>query len=349
MLVRRIRAACTTSIMFAVMLAMAGEVSTAALAEPLKKLRLSQSFITDGSTGPYHYAKHSGMFQKAGFDATVDPSAGTGDVLMRVASGAYDAGLADIGPLVEFAVRNPDVAPRAVLIVHDTAQYAIMSFKRTGIGSPANLAGKSLGGARGEAAMSLFPVLAKAAGLDLAKVDVKYGDVRLRETMFLRGEYDAVAGFDATMWFNVRSQGVKYDDLNFMTFSDYGLDLYGQSLVVSRDFLRRDPDGVRKVVGVVTEAWIDAVKDHKRVAAALPLSEPLVELGRETERLEWIVKHHVATPRVQKTGLSSVDAKRLQAQIDAVVQAFSLPAKPAIDEIYTAEFLPPLPARMLPQ
>jgi NitT/TauT family transport system substrate-binding protein len=346
MYIRRIGVACA---MIPLILAAAGGVSTAVSAETLKKLRLSQSFITDGSTGPYHYAKHSGMFQKAGFDATVDPSAGTGDVLMRVASGSYDAGLADIGPLIEFAVRNPDVAPRAVLVVHDTAQYAIMTFKRTGVTSPTSLAGKSLGGARGEAAMSLVPVLAKAAGLDLAKVDVKYGDVRLRETMFLRGEYDAVVGFDATLWFNVRSQGIKYDELNFMTFSDYGLDLYGQALVVSRDFLRRDPDGVRKMVAVVAAAWLDAVKDPKRVAAALPLSEPLVQLERETERLEWIIEHHVATPRVQKSGLSTVDPKRLQVQIDTVAEAFALPTKPAIDDIYTTEFLPPLQARMLPQ
>src|SRR5262245_16084676 len=298
-------------------------VATAALlaqppvskAQDLTKLKILQSFTTDGSAAPYIYAKQTGLFRRAGFDVTIDPSGGSGDVLTRVAAGTYDAGVSDMGTVIQFSATNPEAAPRAVFGIQDTAQYTLMTFKRYGITKPTDIAGKRLGGALGDATMILFPLLAKAVGLDLSRVEFKRGEVRLREALFLRGEYEVVAGFDSTLWFNVRSQGVKLEDLVFMNYSDYGLDLFGQMLVVSREFLGRNPEGVRKLVCVVNEAWREAIKDPKRVAAVLPSVDPMIRLDLETERLEWIIKYHVATPRVRKNGISNVDFQRLQSQI----------------------------------
>jgi NitT/TauT family transport system substrate-binding protein len=316
-------------------------------AEELAPLRFSLSYVLDGSAAPYIYAKQVGLFKAAGFDVTIDPAAGSGDVLNRVASGTYDFGLADVGSVVEFDAKHPEAAPPAVLVIQDSAQYALVSFKKSGIQRPQDLAGKRVGGAPGEATISLFPVFARAAGVDVKSVEVRLGEIRLREALLMRGEYEAAAGFDASIWFNLKSQGIKQDDLNFMNYSDYGLDLYGQALIVSLPFLRRDRAAVRKVVGLVAEAWRQAVRDPKAAAATLPAADPLVRVGLETERLEWIIRYHIATPRVQQSALADVDPGRLQAQIDTVSQAFDLPKKPAMNDIYVPDFLPPAAERVL--
>lgn len=319
-----------------------------AAADELKKLRLSLSFTLDASSTAYVYAKSSGRFAKAGFDVALDASAGSGDSINRVASGAYDMGVADLSPLIQFAAANSDKAPRAVYVPLDLAQHTVMGRKSAGIAAPQDLVGKTVGGATGEAAFMIFPLFAQKVGLDLSKVDLKRTDVRLREAMFLRGDFQAIIGFDASLWPNVKSQGMTRDQVTMINFGDYGLKLYGASVLASRDFLRNDPEGVRRLVAAINAAWIDILKDPRPALAALTAADPMLNLDTETERLKMIVDGHVNTPGAREAGLATVDPQRLQAQIDTVAAAFELKRKPAADEIYTAEFLPPLSQRALP-
>ncbi len=318
-----------------------------ASAQSMTPVRFTLSFSVDGSAAPYIYAKHSGMFKDAGLDVTIDRGTGSGAALTRVASGTYDFGIADIGLITEFRAKNPDTAPVAVFVVQDRIQLSLVSFKNTGVTKPSDLAGKRLGGGQGEATMSMFPAFARAVGLDASKVEMKFAEVRLREALFLRKEFDVVAGFDASIWFNVKSQGVKFEDLNFMYYSDHGFDFYGQAIMVSQAFMKREPAATAKVVAVITEAWRKAIRDPKVSAAALPSADSTVNVPLETERLEWIISHHVTTPRVKQIGLSTVDPARLQKQIDTVAAAFELTAKPAASDVYTAQFLPTEAARKL--
>jgi NitT/TauT family transport system substrate-binding protein len=316
-------------------------------AAELTHLKMSLAFTLDASSATYIYAEHEGMLAKAGYDIQMDASRGSGDSISRVASGAYDMGIADLSPLIQFAAANPGKAPRAVFVVQDLAQYAVMANKKAGIEKPQDLIGKTVGGGTGEAAFEIFPLFAQKAGLDLSKIDLKRVDVRLRETMFMHGDFPAVAGFDATLWLNAKALGMKRDQITMINYGDYGLKLYGASVLVSQDFLKRDPAGVKKIVAVFNAAWLATIKDPGRVAQDLSSADPMLHLDLETERLKEIVDGHVDTAGSRKNGLGTVDPQRLQDQIDTVAAAFKLPRKPSANEIYTGKFLPPLDARTI--
>lgn len=328
------------------LMAALGAAHPAGAAE-LKHLKMSLAFTLDASSATYIYAQHEGMLAQAGYDIQMDASRGSGDSISRVASGAYDLGIADLSPLVQFAAANPGKAPRAVYVVQDLAQYAVMANKKAGIEKPQDLIGKRVGGGTGEAAFEIFPLFAQRVGLDLSKIDLKRADVRLRETMFVHGDFDAVVGFDATLWLNAKAQGMKRDQITMINYGDYGLKLYGASVLVSQDFLKRDPEGVRKIVAAFNAAWLTTIKDPDRVAKDLTSADPMLHLDLETERLKEIVDGHVDTAGSRKNGLGTVDHQRLQEQIDTVATAFKLPRKPTVDEIYTGKFLPPLKDRMI--
>ena len=97
-------------------------------------------------------------------------------------------------------------------------------------------------------------------------------------------------------------------------------------------FIRRDPEGVRRLIAAINTAWLETLKDPPRIAAALPTADPMLQVGPETERLDAIIKGHVDTPGSRKNGLATVDPQRLQAQIDTVATAFDLKRKPPVDE-----------------
>ena len=84
--------------------------------------------------------------------------------------------------------------------------------------------------------------------LALNKVDLKAVnrmtiDVKIRDTMLIKGEVDAVVGFDYTSIFNLIEAGLKLEDITLLYFADFGFDFWGNSLIVNPAVLESNPPG----------------------------------------------------------------------------------------------------------
>ena len=56
---------------------------------------------------------------------------------------------------------------------------------------------------------------------------------------------------------------------------------------------------------------------------------------------------NIVTPHVKEEGFGDIDEQRIASAIDQLATALSLESKPAVADIWTAEFLPPAEERML--
>ena len=311
-------------------------------------IKFSLNFKPDGSNAAWFLAAERGYFKEAGLDVALDTSAGTGDVIQRLASNTYDLGCADIGTLIEFAGRNPQQAPITVMVLYARSPLAIISFKKAGINRPSDLIGKRMGAPANDGAFRMWPTFAKAAGIDASKVQNQNVDIRVRETMLVRGEYEGAYGYDSSMWFNLKPMGVKLEDLSFLRYADYGLDFYGNSVMASRKFMAEHPKEVEAFTRITARAWREAMADPKAAVAALYKREPLINVEVEIEKLQWLTKNQLTTPQTRAEGMGAVDIGRLDKQIAAITEAFQLPSLPATNAIYDAKFLPPRAERQLP-
>ena len=68
--------------------------STAAHAQQDVRFVLDWAF--QGQQSPYTISVDDGTFEKLGLNVTVDRGVGSGDTVAKVASGAYDIGVADV-------------------------------------------------------------------------------------------------------------------------------------------------------------------------------------------------------------------------------------------------------------
>jgi len=154
-----------------------------------------------------------GYFKDAKLDVTVDAGNGSGGAVTRVASGSYDIGFADLAALMEFHANNPDVPnkPVAVMMVYNNTPASVMSLKKSGIKTPADLSGKKLGAPVFDAGRRAFPIFAKANSI--SNVQWTAMDPPLRETMLVRGDVDAITGFTFTSLLNIEARGVKAEDV----------------------------------------------------------------------------------------------------------------------------------------
>lgn len=303
-------------------------------------IRFSLNLPRNGTNSPFIHALERGYFAAEGIRITaMDPAAGA-DAMQRIATETYDVGFADLPGMAEFHLRSPESTPMGIFNVYRSTPASIVSWAGANIRKPADLAGKTIGGPVTDNAFRLFPVFFRANGLDPAGVKFNNMDLRLREAVFMRREVDAITGFDSTIWLNLKGLGVKFEDISIMHYSAHGLDLYSNSILVSRKALRDHEAVLPGLVRACLRGWRDAISNPGAVTDALVRADGLVNRQIELERLEWVLKHQVLTEETARDGLGGVDRPRLQRSIDALAQGLQLPRTVPLEAIWTDKYLP---------
>ena len=322
-------------------------IAAAAPANAEEAVKVSLNAPFDGSNAAFFLAEERGYYAAEGIKPSFDPSGGSGEAVTRIGSGTYDFGFGDVNVLLDFNAKNPANAGRAVYMLYYRSPLSIGSFAKAGITKPGDLVGRKLGGALGDGAYKLFPAYASVTGIKADSIHWSYGDLRLRETMLLKGDVDGILGFDSTMYFNLVRQGIKPDDIKFLYYSDAGMDIYGNAILASKKILTEHPDIVKGFIKATAKGWQDAVKDPKAALAALKKRSSLVDEALETEKLQWLIKNQITTPESTADGVGGVRAERFGKSVATVATAFGLPNVTPVD-LFDAAYLPDATIRKLP-
>lgn len=334
-------------------------VLTAALATPFilrgrasraatTDLKFSLAASFDGSNAAFFLADQKGWFRDAGLNCQFDSSGGSGEAISRVGSGVYDLGVADINVMAEFDAKNPAQAIRDVYMLYYRSPLCVCTLAKSGITKPADLAGRKIGAAATDGAYRLFPAYSKAVGLDVSKISWDMVGLQLREAVLARGDVEAILGFDSTMYFGLQKAGIAPDEIKFLYYSDAGLDLYGNGIIVSQKLQTGNPDAVKRFVQVTARAWQAAIADPEAAISALQSHSPLINPKLETEKLRWLIKNQLVTAESRGDGLGGVHTDRLGKALSTVGAAFGFahPMKP--DDVFDPSFLPAADVRKVP-
>jgi NitT/TauT family transport system substrate-binding protein len=257
-------------------------------------------------------------------------------------------GFADISALIEFIGNNPGAVtkPQAIYMVYESTPAAVLVLKKSGIKSPADLVGKTLGAPVFDAGRKAFPILARANKIDLAKVQWKSMDPPLRETMLQRGEVDAITGFTFTSYLGLTARGIKEEDILMFKYNDYGAELYGNAVIASPKFLSENPAAARGFLRAITRAIKDVIANPDASIAFVKQRDPLITEATELKRLKMAIEF-VDTPIARREGLGAINKVRFDNTIERVVAAFGIKNQVSPDGIFNSSFLPPSSERRL--
>lgn len=331
----------------AALIAAVSPAAAQGLTQDLAPLRVVLNFQADGALNGFYHAVAKGYYREAGLDLTLDHSSGSADAISRAASGLYDIAVGDIATLTEFTVKNPDTAPRAVFLLYNRSPQAIIALKKSGIARPADLQGRVLGIGAADAPSRMFPAFASLTKLDLDKIERRQINPRVRDSMLMGGQVDAVTGFDTTVFFNLKNNGVKYEDVNIIYYGDHGLDVYGNAILASRAALKDKRDLVKKFVAASVRGWREAIADPAGTIVAMRKFNEVAPFDNEIERLKWIGSRIIAPETIRKLGIGAFDRERLTLNLRQISTAFGLEKMLTVEDIYDSGFLPPLQDRLI--
>jgi NitT/TauT family transport system substrate-binding protein len=340
---RRLLSSVVLSICFAISFATGG-----AAAEPVK-IRFTLDWKLQGLHAWFYWAKAKGYFAAENLDVTIDQGEGSAVTVTRVMSGAYDAGFGDINAIIQNAATKPAETPVMVYMIYNKAPFALLS-KATGpIKSLKDLEGSKLGAPAGGASVKLLPLLARQNGVDFGKIAITQVSPSLQEQMLLQGQVDSVAVFSATSYLNLVSLKLDPDkDFRWMFYSDFGLDLYSNGVMVSPKLIKAHPDAVKGLLRAINRSLKETIADPDAAIALLAVEEPLIKPDIEKRRLLYVAKELIDTPEAHDVGLGDVSDIRLKSAISTIAASFELPRTPAPDEVFDRSFLPAKSDRVPP-
>jgi NitT/TauT family transport system substrate-binding protein len=326
---------------FLVLAALAGPLLRPAMAGDETAIRFTLDRRIDGPAAPFFLAIEKGYFQAEGLNVTIDAATGSPESLNRLATGGYHMGVADLNSLIQLRDGVPDTPIKAVFVIFDKPPSAIIARKSRGIATPKDLEGKRLAVPAADDTFAQWPVFAKVNGIDTDRVKMENVGLPVREPMLAAGEVDAIIGCSFGSYIDLKERGVPPGDLAVLAMADYGVDLYGDAIMVNTGFAAEKPQAVRSFLRAYLKALKDTVRDPARAVEAVLHRSDAAGRTVELERLRMAIGDNVITPAVKAAGYGGVEPERFGAAIDQLALTYRFRAREKATEAFDPSFLPP--------
>lgn len=330
------------------MASVATALAAPALAQSRTRLKLVLNWRWQGPQGMFLLAEDRGYFRAAGIDLVIDQGEGSAASVTKVATGAYDVGFGDINAAIALSAQRPAEAPLGVMMLYNRPPFCIAVRADSPIRTPRDLEGRTIGGPANDGALRLFPAFARLAGIDASRVNITNMNAQLREQMLNRGQVDGVFGFVNTIRFSAQLIGTNADTAyRWILYGDYGMDLYSNAIVVTRQLARDNPAAVAGLLRAINRGVADMLREPDAAIAAVTRREPLINPQVERARLDATVRDEMNHPEIARIGLGDVVDERFTRGIEILAQAQNLPRMPAMADVFDRRFLPPLSERIM--
>jgi NitT/TauT family transport system substrate-binding protein len=309
-------------------------------------IKFSLDFKFEGPAAPFVVAIDKGYFKAEGLDVTIDTAGGSLEPINRVASGTYDMGFGDINSLIKFRDANPGTPIKAVFMVYNKPPFSIVGRKSRGVAAPKDLEGKKLGAPPPDGAYAQWPIFTQANGIDASKVTIVSVGFPVREPMLASGEVDAITGFSFSSYINLKDRGVPANDITVLLMADYGVNLYGNTIMVNPKFAAEKPEAVKGFIRAFIKGLNETVKNPTSAVESVLKRNDVAKKETELERLQIALKDNILTAEVKKNGFGGVDEERMEKSIDQIALTYTFKnAKPKAADAFDSSFLPPAAER----
>ncbi len=307
--------------------------AAAAPAFAQQKLDFILNWVPGGDHAPYYYAKKMGWYKDAGLDVNLEPGKGSAVAVQKVAAGVNPIGLADMPNALTLRGKGADTV--GVFNVYANSPQGLYWLKSSGIKSVKDLAGKKIGNPAGDGARTIWPALAKANGMDANSVTWVNIDANSKLAALKAHSIDATTSFYNIHHIFKRELG---DDMGFVAWKDAGLNTYGNTIIVNRDYLTKNKATVAAFVKVTQKAFAFCAATPKPCVQAL--IDANGALNYDNEMQNWELVTQLMRDKYSETvALGILDDARMAADYEIVKTYIGLDTPYDVKTAYTNEFL----------
>ena len=304
----------------------------------LDKVTLMLNWYVYGEHAPFYYGKEKGYFKDAGIDLEIQEGRGSATVTQVVAAKTVQFGYVDVPTMMRAAVKGAPVI--AVGVALQTNPMSVMGFAEKNIRKPDDIKGKTVASTPGDSMSQIWPLFLKKTGLKESDFKTVSGDAVTKLNAVINGQADLLLGYVMDQSMKIKDATGK--DVFPIKFADYGINLVSSGIIAHKDFVKENPDLVKRFMAAATKSVEEASKHPKDAAQAILNANP------KGGRIETLTQGFELTiplyrdPSGKKSQPFDVTNNNMKDTVDVLVEYGGLEAK-AKDEFktyYTNQYLP---------
>lgn len=297
------------------------------------KITIRLSWKIKGEFAPPFVAVAEGCFADEGLDVEVLEGSGAGAVIQSLVAGNDQVGYLD-APALVLGVHQ-DIPVVMVANYLKRLPMILVANPDVELSAPADLEGKKLAVSPFDSFTRLLPTFADLHDLDLDSIEQVNLDTSIWQQSLLSGQIDIMPAFKTNDYYTLinRAPDTEFDTLALW---EYGLDMLGHGLVVSRDYLENNPDVVRGIIRGMNCGVRMTMEDPE--GAADILVEQFPEALERDVVVQQIDELGNFMGDMENLGVNTTDA--WDQTLNLMVESGQIESRLSEDSYYTNEYLP---------
>lgn len=301
---------------------LASLLGSAAVAQDLTPVSFQTDWIPSGEHAMYYGGWSKGIFEKHGIDITITRGYGSGDTVTKLAGGAFDFGIADLGAVLAGKATS-GMPVVAIQSIYTHSPHSLFVLESSGIDSFQGLEGKRIGITPGNSHKVYFPKVAERAGTDASKIVWVNTDGAAMAPLLIQGQLDAAPFYSIHHYYQNKAAEAVGEKINVLPFEEVGFAIYAASVVTTEGLIEENPELVERFLAAIQESFVWA-RDNPEEACQLHVERvPEVALddclGSLSATLDFVFTDHA-----EATGFGLFDPERLGFTWQVVAEAQEL-------------------------
>ena len=302
------------------------------------KVHLQTDWIPSGEHAMYFGGWTKGFWEEQGIDITITRGYGSGDTVTKIAGGAADFGIADIGALITARART-GVPVKQIMQTYTHSPHSLFVLKSSGITTFQSLEDKKIGITPGNSHRVYFPKVAERAGTDPSKIIWSNSDAAAMAALLISKKIDAAPFFAMHHYYQNKAAMRAGEEIVVLPFVETGFAIYATGLVARDDLIEENPDLVRRFL-VANRNAMEWARDNREEACTLHVERvPEVAhddcMGSLNATMTFVFNDHSSA-----TGLGRHDPARLAFTYEVVADAQDLPGDWDYRQVVDHRFVP---------
>ncbi|MBR0656728.1 ABC transporter substrate-binding protein [Plastoroseomonas arctica] len=299
---------------------------------------LQLDWIPTGEHAAYFAGAARGFWREQGIELSLTRGYGSGDTINKVAAGAAQFGVADIGGVMAARARQ-NVPVRSISAVYTHSPHSLFVLRSSGITNFRGLEGRRISITPGNSHRLYFPEVARRAGTDPDRITWVNTDASAMASLLIARRVDAAPFYSIHHYYQNKAARRAGEEIVVLPFVETGFAIYAASLIATDDTITRNPDLVRRFLAGAHRSFAWA-NENQVEACRLHVARNAEVEQDDCEGSLRATMSFVFNPHQQATGLGRFEAERLATTWRVVAESLQMDANWDPNQAVSTALLP---------
>ncbi|RYJ01380.1 MAG: hypothetical protein EON47_10945 [Acetobacteraceae bacterium] len=284
---------------------------------------LQLDWIPTGEHAAYFAGVGRGFWREQGIELALARGYGSGDTVNKLAAGAAQFGVADLGAVLAARARQ-SVPVRSISAIYTHSPHSLFVLRSSGITTFRGLEGKRIAVTPGNSHRLYFPEVARRAGTDPDRITWVNTDASAMAALLITRRVDAAPFYSIHHYYTNKAALAAGEEIVVLPFVETGFAIYAASIATTDDMLAKNPELVRRFLRGLQRS-LEWSRDNQAEACKLHVARNPEVAQDDCEGSLKAVMSFVFTDHARETGLGRFGAERLANTWRVVAESLQLP------------------------